>query len=819
MQTLLQDLRYGLRILWKSPGFTAIAVLTLALGIGANTAIFSIVNAVLLRPLPFRDPLRLVALAEFDTRRKEMVPQGSLSYPDVADVRARNHSFDALSAYSDNDLTLTGVGQPLHVKTESVSTNMFQLLGIQPSLGRSFLNGEDERGHHVAILSDVFWRRQFNADSGVIGRSINLNGRTYTVVGVMPRGFQFPVSAEARDMWLTFSRDSEVDDPKDAPATSQRGNHYLNAIARLKSGVTLDQAYADLTVIAHALATEYPKTNSHNGIAARPELDHLVGDTRTPLLILFGAVGVVLLIACANVANLLLARSTARVREIAIRAALGASRSRIVRQLVAEALALSLGGAVLGIGVATWALSAILKLYPSNLPRAEDIGVDYRVLLFAAGLGIATGIIFGLAPALQVSKPNLTEAMREGGRSSTAGTGHHRLRACLVIAETALGVMLLVSAGLLIRSFNHLSRVDLGFNPEHVFTANFDLSETRYNPDQQDQFIRELLSGLKTLPGVINAAGSLPLPLSENNFSVSFNLLDHLVPEANEPSAGFYVVAPGFFETLQIPLVRGRTFDERDQRNSAPVMIVNQGFANKFFPNENPIGKRVQIGASDGVARTGYKTREIVGIVGDFRKNDVSSPPVAAYYAPLPQLMWGPPTLLVRTAGDPNAITLGVHKVLSDMDPDAPLYNVRILDDYLALDLGRARFQTTLLSLFAGIALALTAVGLYGVMAYTVVQRTQEIGIRVALGATRRDVLHLVLMRSLNMTGVGLLLGIAGASALTRLLSGLLYEVKPIDPLTFVAVSLLLGGTSLLASYIPAWRAAKVDPMVALRYE
>jgi putative ABC transport system permease protein len=819
MQTLLLDLRYGLRILWKSPGFTAVAVLTLALGIGANTAIFSIVNGVLLRPLPFSNPQQLVSIGDFDTRRAPAIPDGAVSYPDFADIRARNHSFTEIAAYDDHEDTLTSAGQSLHINAETVSTNLFHLLDAQPSLGRAFLPSEDEPGHLVAILGDVFWRRHFNGDPGVIGRSVNINGRAFTIVGVMPAGFQFPVRAEARDLWLTFSRQAQADDPTDTPMTGQRGNHFVNAVARLKPGVTLDQANADVASIARALAAEYPKSNSYTGIGARSQLEDLVGDTRTPLLILLGAVGLVLLIACANVANLLLARASGRAREIAIRAALGATRGRVIRQLIAESLSLSLGGAALGIAAASLSLTSILRLYPSNLPRAQEVGVDYHVLVFSVGLAIITGIAFGLVPALQVSKPNLSVAMREGGRSNTASRGHNRLRSVLVIAETAIGVPLLIGAGLLIRSFNRLSHVDLGFNPAHLLTASFDLSETRYNSDQQDRFVQELFGRIRALPGVTSAAGAMPLPLSGSRFGVSFNLVDHPVPEANEPSAGFYVVVPGFFETAQIPLVRGRTFDGRDQRNSAPVMIVTQEFAKKFFPNEDPIGKRVKIGAGEGAARASYKTREIVGIVGDIRNSDLGKEPAASYYIPLPQLMWGPPALLIRTAGDPNAITAEIRKILSVMDPDAPLYDVRTIEDYLALDLGRARFQTMLLGLFASIALVLTAVGLYGVMSYTIVQRTQEIGIRVALGASRRDVLSMVLARSFSMTGVGLLFGILGAVALTRLLSGLLYQVRPIDPLTFVAVSLLLGAVSLVASYMPAWRAARVDPMVALRYE
>ena len=819
MQALLQDLRYGLRILWKSPGFTTVAVLTLALGIGANTAIFSVVNGILLRPLPYADPGQLVSIGGFDTRRAPEVPSGTVSYPNFADVRSRNHSFTDVAAYQDNQYTLTGAGQSLHVNAEVVSAGLFPLLGSQPAIGRAFLAPEDDPGHLVVVLSDAFWRRHFNADPNVVGRQVNLNGRAYTVVGVMPAGFQFPVRAEGRDIWLTFSQMASTDDPKDKPMTAMRGNDSLSVIARLKPGISLENANADIGSITRALATEYPTSNAYAGMAARPELEDLVGDTRTPLLILFGAVGLVLLIACANVANLLLAQATGRAHEITIRTALGASRGRLIRQLIAESLSLSLAGAVCGILVAKLSLATVLNLYPSNLPRAQEVALDFRVLLFTVGLAVATGIVFGLIPALQATRPNLSEAIREGGRASISGRSHSQLRAGLVIAETALGVALLVGAGLLIRSFNRLSHADLGFNPQHLLTAHFDLSETRYNPDQQDRFVQDLLGRIRALPGVTNAAGAIPLPLSDSLFFISFNLLDHPVDKANEPTAGFYVVAPGFFETLQIPLVRGRTFDARDQRNSAPVMIVTQEFARKYFPNEDPIGRRVKIGAGEGVARENYKTREIVGIVGDIRNNDLQKPADAAYYIPLPQLMWGPPTLTIRTQGDPNAVASEVRKILTSMDPDAPLYGARTMEDYLALDLGRARFQTILLTVFAAIALLLTAVGLYGVMSYTVAQRTPEIGLRVALGANRQDVVGMILARSFRITGVGLLLGLLGAFGLTRLLSTVLYEVKPADPLTFIAVAVVLGGVSLLASYVPAWRAAKVDPMVALRYE
>jgi putative ABC transport system permease protein len=545
----------------------------------------------------------------------------------------------------------------------------------------------------------------------------------------------------------------------------------------------------------------------------------MVGDTRTPLLILLGAVGLVLLIACANVANLLLARASGRSREIAVRAALGATRKRIVRQLVTESLALSVGGAVLGVVFAAWALSGVLRLYPDTLPRVQEVGIDYRVLLFTVALAFVTAILFGLLPAWHVSSPNLTEAMREGGRTASATARQSRLRSGLVIAETAVGVMLLIGAGLLIRSLDRLAHADLGFNPSHVLTAAFDLPGSRYNGDRSDQFVNELTQRLNSLPGVTKAAGALPIPLHDDGWSISFNILDHPVPKSEQPSAGFYNVVPGFFETMQIPLVRGRIFDQRDQRNSTPVMVVNAAFAKKFFPNEDPIGRKLEIGAGEGEARKAYKTREIIGIVGDIRTADLRAEPIPAYYVPLSQLMWGAPILTIRTLGDPKALVPEVRKVMASMDPDLPLYDVRTLDDYLALDLGRARFQTVLLALFAGIALLLTAVGLYGVMAYAVMQRAQEIGVRMALGASRADVLRMILQRGALLSFSGLAIGVIGALALAKLIESLLYQIPPRDPITYVAVCCTLGAVALLASYIPALRATRVDPMVALRYE
>jgi putative ABC transport system permease protein len=781
---------------------------------------FSVVNSVLLRPLPFCQPDRLMELGEYDTRNGDPGNLiGSDSYADVADVRARNHSFEDIAAYDFNQGTLTGLREPLHVNVAHVNAGMFRLLGVQPFLGRDFRPDEDQPGHYVATISNKLWRTYLNSDRNVIGRSLTLNGRSFTIVGVMPQGFQFPITSDTRDVWLTFSRESEKDAPDDTPATTQRGNHTYLAIARLKNGTTPQMASADVTSIARTLAHEYPGSNAYSGMAIVPELQFLVGETRTPLLILLAAVGLVLLIACGNVANLILVRSSGRSREIGVRAALGARRSRIIRQLITESALLSVTGSVLGLVLANGMLQALLRFYPENLPRADQINIDLRVLLFSAGLAIVTGVLFGLAPALKTSSPNLAETMRESSRTATAGAGTHRVRSALVTGEIALGVMLLVGAGLLLRSLNRLAHVNLGFDPNHLLTASFDLSETRYNPDQQDRFVVDLLSRLKNLPGVTAASGAMPLPLSNNAWSISFNWPDHPVPEENEPSANVYLASTGLFEAMKIPLLRGRTFEDRDQRNSAPVMMVTDAFARKFFHGQDPIGRKLTIGAGEGPSRARYKTREIIGVVGDIRTNKLDKTPDAAYYIPISQLMWGTPTLVIRTAADPATVAGNIRKILNAMDPDVPLYEIRTMGDYLAVDLGRARFQATLLGLFAAMALILTAVGLYGVMSQAVAQRTHEIGVRMAMGATRESVLAMVLGRGTTLTVIGTVIGIGGALVLARLIESLLYQIPPRDPATYVSVSLILALVAMVASYVPAHRASKVDPMVALRYE
>ena len=820
MTALIQDLRSGVRQLRKNPGFATVAVVTIALGIGATTAMFSVVNAVLLRPLPFSRPDRLIGIGSYDPRFG--VPNNttaSVSYPDIADLRNKNRSLTDVAVYGWSEGTVTGQGEARHVGISVVNASLFKILGAQPYLGRDFSSDEDQPGHYPAIVSYQFWRRYFNSDNNVVGRSINLNGRPYTVVGVMPSGFQFPITSDTRDVWITLSRDSEADSPGDTPIAAQRGAALFNAIGRLREGVTLQQANAEIRSISQDLENAYPGSNAHRGMLAVSELQFLVGDVRTPLFILLAAVGLVLLIACANVANLLLVRGSDRLREIGVRAALGASRVRLMRQLVTESIVLSLAGSAVGVLVASLMISGVLHLYPENLPRVDQVGIDIRVLLFSTALALVTGILFGLVPSLQMAPRSLVANIRSGGRTATSSRGHNRLRSGLVVAETAIGVMLLIGAGLLLRSLHRLAHVDLGFDPGHLLTASFDLSETRYNPDQQDRFVHDLLGRINNLPQVVTASGAIPLPLSDNNYGVSFNLIDHPTPEGSHPSASVYIVTPGFFEAMKMPLARGRFFNEHDQRNSEPVMLISSAFAKKYFPNEDPIGKRIEIGASEGPSRDKYKVREVVGIVGDLRNNNLEKEPPAAYYIPLPQLMWGPPTLIVRTRGEPAAIAAAIAKTLREMDSDAPLYDVKTMDDYLALDLGRARFQATLLGLFAAIALLLTSVGLYGVMAQSVAQRTQEIGIRMAMGATRENVQAMILWRGTFLSFAGTLIGIVGALAFARLIASLLYEIPPRDPTTYVSVCVILGLVALIASYVPALRATRLDPMVALRYE
>jgi putative ABC transport system permease protein len=841
MQTLFQDLRYGFRILWKSPGFTAVAVLTLALGIGANTAIFTIVNSVLLRPLPFPNPDQLVSLNEKDMRGD--LPGGLMantSYPDFFDWRAQNHVFENMAAFRHTGYTLTGAGTALHIDAVIVTADFFSVLGIPPTLGRGFLP-EEEKGR-FAVLSHELWQSKYAADPAILGKNITLDRQSYTVVGVAAAGFQFPIQSSPQQLWTSLGDDAYAA-MGDRPAIDERGQHMLDVVARLKSGASLIQAQAEMDVIAEGLAKQYPNDNGKRfATYVVPEMERLVGSTRPGLLMLLAAVGCVLLIACANIANLMLARATKRTREIAIRAALGARRSRVIRQLLTESLLLAVVGGALGLAFSALGVQALLRFSPENVPRLRQVGLDWHVLVFTFLIAVVTGVIFGLAPALHGSKTNLADSLKDRGQDSGAG-GQHRMRAALVVAETAIGLVLLVAAGLLLRSFYSLLHVNPGFDPHNVLTMRVDVPESRYSDQQQIDFYRDLLQRVQELPGVVEAGGIFPLPLTTSDINVTFGIEGRPVPEAEEPSAGFRAVSPSYFHTMGIPVLRGRAFDPRDNEKSPPVVVINQEFARRYFPNENPVGKRIKPGFAIHGAPL---MREIVGVVGAVKDHSLSGDFRPEFYFPYRQAMVGIMTICVRTVSDPRIMTNTVQNSIASTDKGLPVYDVRTMDDYIAAavrnsiasmdkelsmfnvrtmdeyigtSLGQSRFDALLLALFAALALALTMVGIYGVTAYTVAQRTREIGIRIALGATRSDVSRMILGRGFVITGLGLLIGIAGAFGLTRFLSSLLYQVKPMDPITFAAVPIILGVISLLASYIPAWRAARVDPMVALRYE
>ncbi len=809
MSTILQDLRFAVRMLTKSPGFTAVAVLALALGIGANTAIFSVVNTVLLSPLPFPQPNQLV------TVRQQLKQPGSfsVSYPNFFDWRAQNHVFSRIAAYRGDDFTLTGVGEPLHLPGAMVTWDFFQFLGVRPLIGRSFLPNEEKAGSHVAMLSYSLWQSQFKSNPGIVDRAITINGKSYTVVGVMPAGFEFPIVTEPPKLWTTIAPDAEGK----TPLTAQRGSDMLRVVARLRAKVSLSRATADMRLIDQRLAKQYPNEDGgFSGVEVQPELHDLVQNVRLGLLILLGAVGCVLLIVCANVASLLLSRAATRSKEIAIRAALGAGRRRVIRQLLTESVLLSLVGAGFGLLIAAWGTAFLLRFAPVSIPRAQQIGMDGHVLTFAIVLALVTAIIFGVVPAFQVSKPNLAESLKEGGRGASDASTHHRLRAALVVGETAVALILLAGAGLLIASYMAIERVDPGFNPQHVLTFTFRLPDTRYTDARRLSFYNDFLARIQSAPGVRSASAIVPLPDSNDEWGVSFQVESHVVPAADEPVSGFAMTDPGYFHTMGIPILRGREFGETDNAKSLPVVIVNQAFAKQYFPNQDPVGKRIQPAAS----MSGKPPwREIVGVAGNVKTEGLAGKTPSIYYVPYQQLPFSSLTFVVRTAGNPRAMAGMVRSLIASMDPNVPVYSVETMNEYLAASVAQPRFNTLMLGIFAALALVLAAVGLYGVISYSVAQRTHEFGIRMALGARQEAILRLVLKEGLVLALAGVGIGMAGAFGLSRLISSLLYGVKSSNPLVFTGVAVVLVGVALLASYIPARRATKVDPIEALRYE
>jgi putative ABC transport system permease protein len=809
METLLQDIRYGIRTLIKARAFTTIAVIALALGVGANTAIFSVVNSLLLRPLPYDDPVRLVQLWETTLKRnRNEVPA---SFPNFADWRDQNQVFEQVVAYSDWSFNLTGVSDPERIRSAIVSPTFFSTLGIKPILGRVFLPDEDKPGKDlVVVINERLWQRRFNRDPNILGRNLSLGDKVFTVVGVIPTGAQMPIQDGEIEMWAPISH---------GYGFTNRYGHYLSVLARLKPGVSIEQAQAEMDAIAGRLAAQYPDSNTGFGARVVALHEQIVGNLKTLLFILFGAVAAVLLIASANVANMLLARATRRQKEIAIRTALGAGRARLVRQLLTESLLLAVAGGILGLLIALWGIDLLVALSPADLPRIKEVRVDGRVLGFTLGVSLLTGIIFGLWPALQASKPNLNETLKEGGRGAGVGIGRQRVRSLLVVSEIALSLVLLVGAGLLIRSFLKLQAVSPGFNPRNVLAMQLDFSGPNYKTGAQViAFHSQLLERIKSLPGVESASTRTFVPIAAD---ASFAYLSFVIEgrgsgPANRSMAFYNAVSPDYFHTMQIPLVKGRGFDERDVRKAQQVAIINETLARHYFPGEDPVGKRVSTN-DDNPTEEDWVT--VVGVARDTKPRSLEAEPVAELYMPFAQQPEPFISLMIRTTNDPATVAAAVRNEVLALDKDQPVYSIRTLDDVLSEAVAAPRFRTLLFAVFAAVALILAAVGVYGVMSYSVTQRTHEIGVRMALGARPRDVLRLVVRHGFALALAGIAIGIIASYFLTKLLSSLLFEVSATDTLTFVAISALLTGVALAACTVPARRAMKVDPMVALRYE
>jgi putative ABC transport system permease protein len=813
MFSLAKTIRVTLRHLRQAPGFALTTILTLALGIGATTAIFSLVNAVVLKPLPFPEQDRLMWIAEGNHHDSgtAAIPE-SLSYPNFFDWRARSRAFSGMAAYHPSSYTLTGSGEALYLDGAIVTSEFFRVLGVTPLIGRDFRPEEEKPGNRAVMLSYSLWQSAFGGVPSVVGRPVTLDGQPYTVVGVMPRGFNFPMDEPPQQYWASAAQDGEGADSEQ----SQRGWNSLRVVARLKPGVSREQAQSELDVISRNLAAQYPDNNKWDTSAVmEPELQHLVGDTAPALRVLFGAVVLVLLIACANVAGLLLARSSRRAGEMALRSALGATRGEILRQMLVESVTLSLLGSALGVLLAYGLLHGMLEFLPRNLPRQGNVSIDGPVLLFALGVAIVTGLLFGVGPAWRIAGVQPLEVLRDGTRSVTAGRGQHRLHSALVVAETALSLVLLAGSGLLIRSFTRVLHVDPGVDPRHVMTARIDLPDARYNREQRIAFYRQLMPRLASLPGVSMASAGFPLPMSGGNIGISFDIEERPTAAGDQPTESVGVVLPGFFESLRIPLREGRTFTVHDDTKGAPVAIVNEAFAKKYFPHEDALGKRIRPGLGDGAVN--HPMREIVGIVGDVKRKGLTAETEALYYIPWEQAVVTSPPLILRSSADPGTLSREIRAAVTSLDKDLPIYKAHPLNYYVSQAASEPRFQTMLLSFFAGMALLLAGIGLYGLLSYMVAQRTLEIGLRMAVGAQRSDVVRMIVRRGLRLAAVGLGVGLVASVFVTRLLGSMLFGVRPFDPLTFAVVTALLLTVALGASGLPAVRAARLDPMRTLR--
>ncbi|HEX8137724.1 MAG TPA: ABC transporter permease [Pyrinomonadaceae bacterium] len=804
MGTLWQDVRYGMRTLLKRPAFTVVAVVALALGIGANTAIFSIVYAVLLRPLPFKEPERLVVV--FD--KQPSLETAPASFPEFDDWRKQSQAFEEMAALFHNNFNLTGTREPERVRGALVSENYFSLFGSSPMLGRSF-SADDHRpgAQPVVVLSQWLWQTEFGASPEVMGQTLTLNGTPYTVIGVMPATAPSLSSANKTALWVPLERELPWKD---------RGAHFLNVFARLKPGVSLERAQAEMNLIAERLEGEY-----HTGHSVRLTSfkERLVGDVRPHLLLLLGAVGLVLLIACANVANLLLARATARSKEFAIRAALGASRLRLIRQLLTESVLLALLGGVAGTLLALWATDVLVASWPARLPRPDQIGVDWRVLGFTAAVTLLTGLVFGLAPALFATRTDLNESIRESSSQTTTGARRNRVRHLLVVSELALATMLLLGAGLMLKSFWLLRGVDPGFRPENVLTVQVSLQSKKYLEEwQRASFFREVLERTEGLPGVEAAGAINNLPLGGGGMNGDFELEGRPpFPQGQEPMTEKYIASAGYARAMGIRLLKGRFISEQDTAESPAVVVINEAMARRFWPDADPLGQRLSWG--------GNNWRTIVGVVGDVRNEGLETSSGFQSYVPYTQAPPTGMTIVVRAAeagaagANAQQLAAEIRRQVQAVDPEQPVFNIKLLDAIVADSVGGQRLTTLLLSIFGALALVLASVGIYGVLSYSVAQRTHEIGIRMALGAQSRDILKMVLGQGLLLTLSGVALGLLAAFALTRVMASLLYGVTATDPLTFAAASLVLILVALLATIIPAHRATRVDPLEALRYE
>jgi putative ABC transport system permease protein len=816
LSEIYQDLKYSFRLLRKNPGFACVVIITLALGIGANTAIFSFVNAVILNPLPLPDADRLVVINEITNQGDEM----SVSLPNFRDWQERAKSFEEIGAYRFDTFNLIGIGSPQRLIGQEVTLNYFRILGVQPQLGRIFTE-EEEKYTPVGtavLISDSLWRNTFGSDPNILGRTLNLGGYTYWVIGVMPPRFEF---VRKTDLWAPLGGWLGPNS-----AWFDRGNHMgLRAIAKLKPGMSASQGDVEMRQVAAQLAKEYPDKNNGTSAYTRSLQTMIVHEVRSTLLVLMGAVGFVLLIACVNVANLSIARALVREQEMGIRMALGAGRRRLIRQMLNESLLLSLLGGLAGILCARWLLSALIKLSPPNLPRIDDVRLSGRVLLFTAGLTLLTGLMFGLLPAW--SATGTKPAMTFNQRSSTSAPLRRRLFDGLLVAEIALALMVVTGAGLMTRTMYKIANVDPGFQSGHVLTMRLDLQDPKYDLAHQESFRRDVLTNIKAIAGVESAAFTLSLPIEGSYWGSIFIVKDQPVPERSQlPSAAFNPISPDYFQTMGIPLLKGRPFTEADKEQSAAVVVINETMARRFWPNENPIGKRVK----QGWPEQETPWREVVGVVGDVKLDGVIEKTPLHIYLPMSQSASASSFLAVRTQVEPQSLTAPIQGAIHAVDSQIPLYEVRTMEDRMKRAVVSQRAAMILLSAFALVAMLLAIVGIYGVISWGVVQRTREMGVRMALGALRRDVMWLVLRRCSLLVLAGVSLGLLGALALTRVLGAslsevgpgktpLLFGVKALDPITFVVAPILLALVALLACCLPARRATKIDPLVALRYE